>query len=128
MTVHQHALVDLMSQLRWARDIVEQYLGQATIMHVPFWMTLVGPEEMWVNGVKTKVWTPRVEIQPDWLERAMQGRVKLPHAPQIRVMDIYGGNGIEMPIRVPEQELDVPPEVMEELDYEPHGDEEDEVF
>lgn len=126
MTVHKLALDDLISQLRWARDIVEQYLGEPTIVHTPFLMTLLGPDDMWVNGIKTKVWTPRVEIEPDWLERAMEGRVKLPHRVKIKVSDIYdtsNGTGLPMPVR--ESELDVSEEILkEDLDYDPDPEEE----
>lgn len=123
MTVHQLALADLISQLKWARDIVEQYLGAPTIVHTPFLMTLLGPEEMWVNGIKTKVWTPRVEIEPEWLEKAMEGRVKLPRRAKVEVSDIW--NGDSLPVPVSERELDVSKEVLEEdLDFEPDPEEE----
>lgn len=130
MTVHQLALADLLWQLRWARDIVEQYLGEATIVHTPFLMTLLGPEEMFVNGYKTQVWTPRLEIEPEWLERAMEGRVKLPHRAQIRVTDIWGGKRMEVPpMPVRDRDLDVTEQIVEEeLDYDPHGDDEEEDF
>jgi len=123
MVVHQSALRPLYSQLRWARDLIEQYLGRPTILHASYVMTMRGPEKMNIGGRPTDVWTPWVELEPTWLKKAKAGRVKLPCAPQIRITDIYNGDGI--PGIQMEDALDMPPEVMEDLNYEP--EEEDEI-
>ena len=121
MTVHQSALRPLYSQLKWARDIIEQYLGEPTILHAPYVMTMVGPTNMRIDGRPTDVWTPWVELEPQWLQRAMEGRVRLPHKPEIRVTEFY--NGV-LPGVAPESDLDIPPEALEDLDYEPRPEEE----
>jgi len=123
MVVHENALKPLLSQLRWAQDLVEGYTGEATLLHTPFVMTLRGPETQFIGGNKTQVWTPWVEIEEGWMKRLEEGRVMLPHRTKVRVVDIWPSNG-DAPQDISEFDVPPEPEIMEELGYSPNGDEE----
>jgi hypothetical protein len=125
MTIHDYALKPTLSQLRWARDIVAAHLGEATIIGPKFALTMKGPEKVSIKGKLTTVWLPLLQLEQHWLDMAMSGRVRLPGRPQIRVTDIYGTNGVPQ-LPGADEEADVPPEVLEDRQYETddEGDEE----
>jgi len=118
LVVHQHALIGINSQLDLCRAFTKTYLGRGTILNVPFKLHLRGPEKMKVNGYFAKVYTPEIEPSPEWVQAVMAERVSLP-PPQRRptVDDIWGGEPEKLP------PAPVPPEELEELDYEPIEDE-----
>jgi hypothetical protein len=127
MTIHDYALRPTLSQLRWARDIVQAYMGEATIIGPRFALTMKGPETVRVKGKPTKVWLPLLQIEQHWLEMMKEGRIRLPGRPQIRVMDIYGTNGAAAPPAMEEMEADLPPEVLEDRPYETEEEDGQEV-
>jgi len=118
MTIHLNPMVQILSQLRHGREFIEQYCGRATIMHADWLLSLTGPEKMWVNKRLLKVYTPELELDPAWMERAMKGRVRLPHLEQVTVDDVFG------PAKEAEPAMDS--ELLDDLPYDPTGEEEQE--
>jgi len=115
MVVHLKPMRQILSQLRHGRQIVEQYCGRPTIMHADWLLTLTGPEEQWIDGfLVKKVYTPELELDPAWMKRAMEGRVKLPHMEQVTVDDVW-------PAQEPEPVMDS--ELLDDLPYDPTGEE-----
>lgn len=117
MVVHLNPMVQLLSQIRHGREFIEQYCGRPTIMHADWILELTGPEKMWINNRLLDVYTPELELDPAWMEKAMGGRVKLPQVHRVTVADIYGEPGPEEP------EMD--PGLVEDLPFEPMGEEEE---
>lgn len=118
LVVHQHAIIGINSQLDLCRAFTKQYLGRATILHVPFKLHLRGPETMKINGYLATVYTPEIEPDPAWVADVTHQRFELPvlEAPT-SVDDIYG----EAPKQaLPEAPaVEVAPEEMEALEYPP---------
>lgn len=114
MTVHLNPMVQLLSQLRHGRELIEQYCGRPTIMHADWLLTLTGPEKMWVNERLLDVYTPELELDPTWMERAMKGKVRLPQIERLTVDDVYGA---------PAETMDS--EMLEPLPYDPTPESED---
>lgn len=117
MTVHLNALPQILGQLQHGREFIEQYLGRATIMHADWILELTGPEKKWVNGLLLDVWTPELELDPAWMKLVIEGKVKLPHMPQVTAADVYGE---------PPEEPELDPEIMESLPFEPYREDEEE--
>jgi len=121
MTIHLNPMELLLSQLRHGREFIEQYCGRPTIMHADWLLTLTGPEKQWINGRLLDVYTPELELDPAWMTRAMEGRVRLPHVPRVTAEDIYGAPAPAEP------EMD--PELVEDLPFDPtvEGEEVEEI-
>jgi len=116
MTVHLNPMVELLSQLRHGREFIEQYCGRPTIMHADWILELTGPEEVWIGDFHNKrLYTPRLELDPAWMKRAMEGRVKLPHMERITTDQVYGVS--------PVAPMDA--EVLEDLPFDPTPEGED---
>ncbi len=124
MTVHLNPMEELLGQLRHGRHFIEQYCGRATIEHAEWLLTLTGPEKKWIDTRQGRrlidVWTPELELDPAWMTRAMEGRVKLPHLEQVTVDDVFG------PAKEPEPAMDS--ELLDDLPYDPTGEEEQEAL
>lgn len=67
LTVHQRAIVGINSQLMLAQAM----FGHIT--DIPFLLHLT-PEEVQVNGTRRKIYTPWIEIEPNWLAREFRRR------------------------------------------------------
>jgi len=118
LTVHQHAIIGINSQLDLCRAFTRQYLGRATILHVPFKMHLRGPVKMKIGDYLATVYTPEIEPDPKWVSDVVHERFALPalEAP-VSVEDIYGPDGRD---KLPEpKSVEVVPEDMEDLEYLP---------
>jgi len=113
MTVHLNPMVQLLSQLRHGRELIEQYCGRPTIMHADWQLELTGPVNM--GGFLKNVYTPELELDPAWMTRAMEGRVKLPKIDRLTADDVYGAP----------EELAMDSEMLEELPYDPTPESED---
>ena len=115
MTVHLNPMQQLLSQLRHGQEWVEQYCGRPTIMHADWLLTLTGPEKEWIDGHLRTVYTPELELNPEWMKRAMEGRVKLPRIDRLTIDDVYGA---------PEEPA-MDSEMLEPLPYDPTPESED---
>ena len=115
MVVHQHAIIGINSQLELARAFNAYYFGRPTILHTPFNLRLTGPVKMKVNGYLATVYTPELEIDPEWIAEVKAGMVSLPAAPpKITASDIWGDEPEEPKAIAPPA-----PEEEEPIDYDP---------
>ena len=119
MVVHLNPMREMLSQLRHGRRFIEQYCGRATLMHSDWLLTLTGPEKKWIDTKKgamlLDVYTPELELDPVWMTRAMEGRVRLPKIDRLTTDDVYGAP----------EELAMDSEMLEELPYDPTPESED---
>ena len=119
MVIHFNPMEQLLSQLEQAMDIIEQHCGRRTLMHAEYILELTGPEKKWIKTRQGNrlmdVYTPELELDPAWLTRAVEGRVRLPLEERITAADIYG----------PQEEPEMDSELLEDLPYDPTPEGED---
>lgn len=104
MTFHLKPMKGLLTQIEDGRQWIRNRIGRGMIVHPAQWLlTLEGPTEQWMNVRKRQngqivvekqliknIYTPKLELDPQFMEDLDAGRVEFPRMDTLTEDDIWG--------------------------------------